>query len=100
MQVDPIKPKLTLPGTKRQKLECDELLSKFAFKSNLRRYTKVREFFHYKRASSLFDAESQLLDNLSDNIRQAGRLSLTATTPPTLNRRTDSVLLYEHSPCS
>ena len=41
MQVDPIKPMLKAPGTERLKLEYDELLSTFAFKFNLRRYTKV-----------------------------------------------------------
>ena len=35
---------------------------------------KVREFFHYKRASSLFHAEHKLLDHLSDNIRQEMQL--------------------------
>jgi len=35
---------------------------------------KVREFFHYKRASSLFHAEHKLLDHLSDNIRQEVQL--------------------------
>ena len=39
MQVDPIKPKLNPPGTKRLKLKCDVLLSTFAFKFNSRRYT-------------------------------------------------------------
>jgi hypothetical protein len=38
VQVDPIKPTFTVPGTKCLKLECDELLSSFAFKFNLRRY--------------------------------------------------------------
>ena len=38
MQVDPIKPKLKPPGTKRLKLEYDGLLSNFGFKFNLRRY--------------------------------------------------------------
>jgi hypothetical protein len=37
-QVEPIKPTLKLPGTKRLKLECDEPISKFALKFNLRRY--------------------------------------------------------------
>jgi hypothetical protein len=41
VQVDPIKPKLKPPGTKRLKLNCDEPLSSFAFKFNLRRYTVV-----------------------------------------------------------
>jgi len=39
LQVDPIKPKLKLPGTKRFKVTCDMLLSTSAFKFNLRRYT-------------------------------------------------------------
>jgi hypothetical protein len=40
VQVDPIKPTLKAPGTKRLKLEYDELLSMFGFKFDLRRYTK------------------------------------------------------------
>ena len=38
MQVDPVKPTLKPPGTKRLKLKCDEPLSNFAFNFNLRRY--------------------------------------------------------------
>ena len=41
VQVDPIKPKLKPPGTKRLKLNCDVLLSTSAFKFNLRRYIKL-----------------------------------------------------------
>jgi hypothetical protein len=37
-QVDPMKPKLKPPGTKRLKLECDVLLSEFDSNLNLRRY--------------------------------------------------------------
>jgi hypothetical protein len=40
VHVDPIKPKLKAPGTKCLKLEFDELLSIFAFKINLRRYSE------------------------------------------------------------
>jgi len=39
VQVDPIKPKLKPPGTKRLKLKCDMLPSSSAFKFNLRRYS-------------------------------------------------------------
>ena len=39
VQADPIKPKLTPPGTKRLTLNSDILLSTSAFKFNLRRYT-------------------------------------------------------------
>ena len=42
VQVDPVKPKWKPPGTKRLKLKCDILLSNFAFKFNLRRYTMAR----------------------------------------------------------
>ena len=41
MQVDPNKPTLKPPGTKRLKLEYDEQLPNFGFKFNLRRYTVV-----------------------------------------------------------
>jgi len=41
VQVDPIKPMLKAPGTKRLKLRYDVPLSNFAFNFNLRRYTKA-----------------------------------------------------------
>jgi len=40
VQVNPMKPKLKTPGSERLKLKCDHPLSRFAFKFNLRRYTK------------------------------------------------------------
>jgi hypothetical protein len=40
VQVDPIKPKLKAPGSKRLKLKNYDLLSNIAFKCKLRRYTK------------------------------------------------------------
>jgi len=43
VQVAPIKPQLKAPGTKRLKLKHDGPLSNFAFKFNLRRYSKVDE---------------------------------------------------------
>ena len=39
VQLDPIKPTLTAPKSKRLKLKHDELLSTYAFDFNLRRYT-------------------------------------------------------------
>jgi len=39
VQVAPIKPTLKPPGTKHLKLKCDIVLSTFAFKFKLRRYT-------------------------------------------------------------
>ena len=44
VQVDPIKPTLKAPGTKRLKLKYDEPLSKIAFEFNLRRCSKDRGF--------------------------------------------------------
>jgi len=41
VQVDPIKFTFKAPGPQRLKLEFDVLLSSFAFKFNLRRYTSV-----------------------------------------------------------
>jgi len=41
MQVDPIKPTLKAPETKRLKLKHDEPLSNDAFNLNLRRYTEL-----------------------------------------------------------
>ena len=42
VQVDPMKPKLKPPGTERLKLKCDTVLSSFAFKFDLRRYTAAK----------------------------------------------------------
>ena len=39
VQLDPIKPNLKPPGTERLKLKCDVLLSTFALKFNLCRYS-------------------------------------------------------------
>ena len=41
MQVDPIKPTLKPPGTKRLKLQYDALLSNSGFDFNLHRYNQV-----------------------------------------------------------
>ena len=48
MQVDPIKPKLKPPGSKRLKLKCDVLLSSFAFKITLCRYIEEKEMPNLK----------------------------------------------------
>ena len=43
MQVDPIKPTLKAPKTHRLKLQYDKVLSSFAFKFNMSRYTKATQ---------------------------------------------------------
>jgi len=41
VKVDPMEPILKPPGSKHLKLKCDIVLSTFAFKINLRRYSEV-----------------------------------------------------------
>jgi hypothetical protein len=41
MHVDPIKPTLKAPGTKRLTLTCNEPLSNFAFNFNVSRYSEA-----------------------------------------------------------
>jgi len=43
VQVDPIKPTLKAPGSKRLKIKRDKLVSRFAFNFNMRRYTEALE---------------------------------------------------------
>ena len=48
MQVDPIKPALKAPESKPLKLEHEKALSKYAFKFNLRRSTKVETLVDWR----------------------------------------------------
>jgi len=52
VQVDPIKPTLKAPGTKRLKVKCCIMLSTFAFKFNLHRYI-MELAYHHKARSDL-----------------------------------------------
>ena len=54
VQVDPVKPLLKPPGTKRLKVMCDILLSTSAFKFNLRRYTTLADALRFARAMTSF----------------------------------------------
>ena len=54
MQVDPIKPTLKPPGTKRFKLKYDVPLSFFAFKCNSCRYNQVA----MTKARTEFDSQN------------------------------------------
>jgi len=61
--VDPTKPKLEPPGTKRLKLEQDGLLSNFGFKFNLRRYHKdISE--HWESFDTPINALAELFSQL------------------------------------
>jgi len=44
VQVDPVKPTVKAPGTKRLQVEYDELLSSLAFKFKWRRYNAAARF--------------------------------------------------------
>ena len=93
MQVDPIKPTLKAPGTKRLKLKYVKLLSillkfclNFASNFNLRRYTKASTArgtavliatFTLRVKSTFTDAQ---LSPLSGNI-EVGRCRLTQSNP-------------------
>ena len=53
MQVDPMTPVLTTPGSVLLKLRCDGPLSNFAFKVNSRRYIKVSPTMQGEVANAL-----------------------------------------------
>jgi len=76
VQVDPMKPTLKAPGTKRLKPKCHEPLSNFAFKINLRRYTMVGE-----RGLKLSGGEKQRVA-LARAFLKVRRRSLTLSNPP------------------
>jgi len=71
VQVDPIKPTLKPPGTKRLKLKFDVLLSTFAFKINLRRYNLGIEE----------------VDSVA--VKRVARLAVSAPLPPGWTESTD-----------
>ena len=52
MQIDPIKSMLKPPGTKHLKLKCDMLLSTFAFKFNLHRYSEAAAGWYMRAAEA------------------------------------------------
>jgi hypothetical protein len=80
VQVDPIKPTLKAPGTKRLKLKHDEVLSKCAFKINLRRYTQPAA-----RAAAVAaqPAAPAGLDQLNATFATTGTSTTTSTTGTT-----------------
>jgi len=63
VQVDPVKPKLKAPGTKRLKLESDGLLSNFSLTFNLHCYIKGAALMaqaHFRRSSAGAAARGEL----------------------------------------
>jgi len=65
VQVDPIRPKLKAPGTKRLKLKYDKLLSRFAFKFKLRHYTMTMD-----------PTSAKLLQQVEDNKEELAKASV------------------------
>jgi len=57
VQVDPMKPTVKAPGSERLKPKCDDILSDFAFKFNLRRY---------RLADALRDLEDRMEEDGDD----------------------------------
>jgi hypothetical protein len=66
VQVEPIKPALKAPGSERLKLNCDDVLSNFAFKFNLRRYNTEA----HRNTSSAADLD-RTLEHFVDSFNNA-----------------------------
>jgi hypothetical protein len=62
VQVDPIKPTLKVPGTKRLKLDYDQPLSNFAVTFNLRHYTVAADDSFLGSIGSGFSAAQAQID--------------------------------------
>ena len=79
MQVDPIRPTLRAPGTKRSKLKCADLHSSFAFELNLRRYIlEAKE----RAIDSLRETLSATRRSLEHRITKAEDILCMAAAPP------------------
>jgi hypothetical protein len=72
VQVDPIKPKLKPPGTKRLKVKCDILRFNSAFKSNLRRYNEVASICCMLSSGNTIFYRPKDKMQLADHAHQAG----------------------------
>jgi hypothetical protein len=67
VQVDPIKPTLKAPGSKRLKLKSEELLSSFAFNFNLRPYIMARVALATELPPEVFEEEDPPDRTFEDN---------------------------------
>jgi len=72
VQVDPIKPALKAPGTKRLKLIYDGPLSNFAFNFNLRRYNVGVEVFRERCGAGVMEAVERSLRDRAAQALPAG----------------------------
>jgi len=76
VQLDPIRPLLKVPGTKRLTLNCDVLLSTSAFKFNLRRYIEDIDSLTLMEGAELLWERDELLwerDELLSSVGRGGR---------------------------
>ena len=113
MQIDPIKPMLKAPGTKRLKLKYDEPLSNAAFNVNLRRYieapargiavdeSQLSQVF-YRHAASLVGPAASVDAHMAAQtallLQIQARCSFTTTTRPTLKLDSPCCMrTYAHS---
>jgi len=80
VQVDPIKPMLKPPGTKRLTLKCEEPLSSFAFKSKLRRYSMDEDIEDVPEGDALKGNSDNQFKSLVTAL--ASRLHKQVTTQP------------------
>jgi hypothetical protein len=82
VQVDPLKPKLKPPGAKRLNLKCDILLSTFAFKVNLRRYSTGivscvgKETIPFKTKMQLAGKVEEYMNLIIDKMRSELKIHL------------------------
>ena len=67
MQVDPIKPTLKAPGSKRLKVEDEKLLSHYAFNFNLRRYVKDHIIFYAEEHLSCLHPYTNAVRDAQEN---------------------------------
>jgi len=86
VQVDPMKPNLKSPGNKHLILQCDRLLSTFAFKFDLRRYTldstPRRRLRRGRITSKLSASVSPSTSSRPPATLTTATLTTTATPPP------------------
>ena len=81
MQVDPIKPVLKAPGTKRLKLKCGQLLSNFAFNFNLHRYNEGVKTKLDTVLNNANDKTRSVSAGVSGEDAEVGRCRLTLSNP-------------------
>ena len=86
MQVDPINPMLKPTGTKRLNLDNDKLLSRFAFKFNLRRYNLEKSAQDESAVEAAADELAATMKEIREEDEAAGLLKYNPVGRCRLNR--------------